>query len=284
MGCGPSQDAAQTSVQKDIKPVQNKANIDEFSRIMATSERKERSWYVQSNKSDETITRNPGDLNGNQFNCANLKDCKIIVKDLCDSMLIDDCDNCEFMLASIRGSIFARSCKNCKFVMVCGQFRCVDCFECDFFMHARTGPVVESSKNVRIGCALINYPELAKHMEITGIDRFSNLWTDVHDFTPADGNFQVVSGQKLSLSVSDFGKSYVPFFINRKPGSKCFTVKVSIELQNEVVELSHCEQRFVKIEKSQDSTCLFCTVTGKGKEEVESVFENVNPLEISSTD
>lgn len=279
MGCGPSLENQEQFTKRNDKSAVNKSNIDEFSRIMANSERKDRSWYVQSNKSDETITRNPGDLNGNQFNCNNMKNCKIIVKDLCDSMMIDDCTDCEFMLASIRGSIFVRSCKNCKFVMVCGQFRCVDCFDCDFFMHARTGPVVESSKNVKIGCASINYPELGKQMEITGINRFTNLFTDVHDFTPEAGNFRIVSGETLRLSMSDFDTSYVPFLVQRKSGGQYRIAKLSANVQEEAVQLSQREHRFVKMEKSQDGGFLYCTVGGN---DVDALFENLNPVEIRS--
>ena len=255
---------------------------DEFAQIAASSERKDRSYYVQSDKTGETIRRGPGDLNGNQFNCNKLKNCKVIVTDLVDSMMIDNCDDCEFVLAAIRGSIFVRTCKNCKFVMVCGQFRCVDCIQCDFFMHAKTGPVVESSKNVRIGCASLAYNELGRHMEIAMIDRFANLWSDVHDFTPGDGNFEVADTAKLTQSLVEFTDSYVPFFIVRKPGKKMHVVKLQISQQDEAVKLSNEHSVFVAMSKSSDGHYLYCTVDAS-KSDTDAIFGALNPVEVKTS-
>ena len=254
---------------------------DEFAQIAASSARKDRSYYVQTDKTGETIQRGPGDLNGNQFNCNKLTNCKVIVTDLVDSMMVDNCEDCEFVLAAIRGSIFVRTCKNCKFVMVCGQFRCVDCFSCDFFMHAKTGPVVESSRNVRIGCASLAYNELGRHMEVAMIDRFSNLWCDVHDFTPGAGNFEIASGDKLQQSLVEFTDSYVPFFVMKKSGKKSHVVKLAISEQDEAVKLSNSQSVFVGMAKSSDGNYLYCTVE-LSKSEAESLFSALNPIEVKA--
>ena len=282
MGIGSSKHN-QKQTHADKKAACGREKNEQFAKIAAGSERKDRSYYVQSGKNGEKITREPGDLNGNQFNCDTLKNCEVLVTDLCDSMMVDNCENCKFTLAAIRGSIFVRTCKNCKFVMVCGQFRCVNCFDCDFFMHSKTGPVVESSKNVRIGCASLHYPELKRHMEIAMIDRFSNLWPDVHDFTPGNGNFEVANGAKIDASADELEKSYVPFLLMRKSGKKYYVVKLSIDRQDEAVRLSNQHSVFVGMEKSHDGQTLFCTVEAKSKEDAESLFSALNPIEIKST-
>ena len=55
----------------------------------------DREMLVQTKKKDEEIRRNPGDIGGNQFIVDELENCKVIVTDICDSMTLDRCTNCE---------------------------------------------------------------------------------------------------------------------------------------------------------------------------------------------
>ena len=168
---------------------------------------------------DEEIRRKPGDIGGNQFCVDELENCKVIVNDICDSMTIDRCTNCELILSAVRGSVFIRDCVDSKFQIVCGQFRCRSCTNCDFFIHVRSGPVVESSKNIRIGCSTLFYPELIDQMNQLKLDPLLNCWTDIHDFTPDEGNFKTTFVQAYGD-----GNTY-PWFtkLNKVPDSWSFT-------------------------------------------------------------
>jgi protein XRP2 len=244
---------------------------------------RDRSWYIVSDKTEERISRGPGDLDGNQFNLSKIIRCQVIVQDLVDSMFVDDCENSEFVLAAIRGSIFVRNCKDCKFVMVCGQFRCVNCIKCDFFMHAKTGPVVESSQGLRIGCASIAYPTLLNDMKRANIGRYVNLWSDVHDFTPGHGNFSVCDGEKLGFDFYPFSpeNSVIPFLLSKEHGGQ-YVAKFHLRDEDALVQRSNECSAFCQFKKSDDEQFLLCYMRGSSKNVVLEVLSGLSPVEVKS--
>lgn len=243
----------------------------------------DRSIFVQKDKKDETIIRTPGQINGNQFVANKLDNCKVIVHDFCDSMMFDQCVNCQFVLSAVRGSIFARNCKNCKFAMVCGQFRCRECEECDFFMQVKTGPVVESSKNLRIGCALVSYPELADQMKKARLDPAINIWNDVHDFTPGEGHFSLINGEKLEMEILDNeGTPILPFtYLPTKEEGHLFNVKLDNQHWESIVQRSFDDLKLEGTHRETDGN-FSVDISANSKEEAESIFADYSPLSVSS--
>lgn len=239
----------------------------------------DRSIFKQTDKADETIIRVPGQINGNQFVTDKLQRCKVIVHDFCDSMFIDRCEDCDFILCTVRGSIFPRECKNCRFIMVCGQFRCRDCTDCQFFMHVKTGPVVESSTNCKIGCAQVYYPELLEHMQKARIDQAVNLWNDVHDFTPGEGHFSLADNEKLELEINENAdQTPLPFTHVHTPGATSFAITVPTNSINEIVTISR-STRIYKMEKQGES--IIISAEADSKSDVSSQFEALSPSSIN---
>lgn len=240
----------------------------------------DRSIFVQKNKTDETIVRVPGQINGNQFLANTLTNCKVIVHDFCDSMTLDNCKNCDFVLAAVRGSIFARKCENCRFMMVCGQFRCRECFNCDFYMQVKTGPVIESSNNLRIGCGLVAYPELLEHMKKAKLENATNIWNDIHDFTPGDSpNFELCPGKKLEMEINELdGDLNVFYTYGRDPEAVHFAVTIKEEKTAELAKLSVSDLKLAATERSDAG--IVCIVAAESQEAAEEMFKALEPVEV----
>lgn len=203
MGCSASEDAAREPAVSPAKMQKKKIS---------------REFLVQKNLVDQTIIRKEGDIDGNPFQLENLKNCKVYVADIVDSMTIDCCENCDMALSAIKGSIFIRDCRNCSFTMNCGQFRCRSCKDCHFFMHSRTGPVIESTTNCTIGCGTFSYENVLRHFRLVNIDPFMNTFDDVHDFTPGPSNYTLEVGKQLELDIAPNTVTDIPFFYPYKPG------------------------------------------------------------------
>lgn len=243
-----------------------------------TGEKKDRSFYVQSNKSNETITRSNGDLAGNPFNASNLINCTVIIEDFCDSINIDKCDECTFILSAVRGSIFVRSCKKSQFMMVCGQFRCFDCNECGFWLHSKTGPVIESSKKIRIGCSRIGYDKLIENMVNAHLDPYINKWTDVHDFTPAKGNFEIDDKTPTDFYTQE--KPVLPFTVSSQLSKKYFNVKLKKSQLDSAILLSNSNHIFVKINILANTNEIICCVGCQSQTNVQKIFQKLDPISI----
>lgn len=238
----------------------------------------DRENLVQTQKKNEEIRRNPEDICGNQFCVDELDNCKVIVNDVCDSMMIDRCVDSELILACVRGSVFIRDCKNCKFQIVSGQFRCRSCVNCDFFLHVKTGPVVESSSNCRLGCSTLYYPELLKQMSICSLDRCVNSWTDCHDFTPKEGNYSYSNGVKLELDIMNLEGKCLPFLHQKNIKNKMQTIKVQIDATKieDLVEKSYNDNVYlINIQKDDDK--LICTFEDSTIESFQNNLSTLNP-------
>lgn len=260
MGCNSSKSL--TDVQPS-EPAPQKKIVD---RVM----------LVVTQKKNETIKRNPDDICGNQFCVDELEKCNVIVTDVCDSMTIDRCIDCELILSAVKGSIFIRDCKNCKFQMVCGQFRCRNCDNCDFYMHVKTGPIIESSKNVRIGCSTLYYPELLSQMKDAGLDPFTNIWNDVHDFTPGSGNFTYESGKKLEMDIMNKDDNVLPFTFKADSEDSIFALEISEDKLHDLIQLSlQHSVRLISI--SKDGRSLKCDFESSSKEELLEAVSSLNP-------
>ena len=213
----------------------------------------DRSMLVVTNKKNETITRMKGEISGNQFQADELEKCKIIIKDSVDSMTIDRCYDCEFAMSAIHGSIFVRDCQNCKFTVNCGQFRCRNCTNCQFYMHSRTGPVVEASSNISIGCGTFSYKGVLDDLKTAQIDPCASLFYDVHDFTPGQGNFVVKDGQKIDISIPS-ETCQLPFLYTALAEESSETYHVRHDQWDNLCRLSFGDIRITKIEKTSSST------------------------------
>lgn len=88
----------------------------------------------------------------------------------------------------MKGSVFVRDCLDCVLVVPCGQFRLRDSHQLDIFLHCATQPIIESSTHIRLACIRLQYDKLKEHMKMAGLSVFNNLWSNIHDFTPVDGD------------------------------------------------------------------------------------------------
>ncbi|KAG2444217.1 hypothetical protein HYH02_009155 [Chlamydomonas schloesseri] len=140
----------------------------------------------------EVRVKPPGSINGQAFTIDNCHDCDLYVVDACGQVTIDDCKNCRIFVGPTDGAVFIRNSSNCTLVAVCRQLRTRDCNNCRLALYCRTRPIVESSSNMQFTCFDMSYPQLAEHMKHSKLSAFHNFWWHIYDFTPKDGNWDLL--------------------------------------------------------------------------------------------
>jgi hypothetical protein len=101
----------------------------------------------------------------------------------------------------------------CLFVEIFRLHRTRDCESIDFLLFVKTGPIIETSRNLRLSCFDFNYPELRgeNHFFLflflilpktaqflkAKLNPFVNFWSAIHDFSPKDGNYGLFSRNEL---------------------------------------------------------------------------------------
>ncbi|QDZ21282.1 XRP2-like protein [Chloropicon primus] len=142
--------------------------------------------FMCINTEDETIVKEPGKINGQQFVVDGCKRCKILVFDHCASVTIDDCSDCTIFIGPTESSVFIRNCKNCVCLFLCRQLRTRDCTDCKIRLFCSTRPVIESSSGMSFACfdSSCEYEQLAQQLSSAHLSTFCNYWSSVYDFTP----------------------------------------------------------------------------------------------------
>jgi protein XRP2 len=145
---------------------------------------------------------------------AELRNCKIYCYDSVDNVTVDECEDCELIVAACQGSVFIRDSKNMKVTVACKQLRTRDCHEMDVRLYAMTDPVVESSSHIQIRPFNLRLPNLSAKFAKSKLDAAINRFVHIYDFTPdkaglAQPHFEIVHPNH-GLQFEDFGGEIAP--------------------------------------------------------------------------
>ncbi|KAG8237265.1 hypothetical protein J437_LFUL011295 [Ladona fulva] len=150
--------------------------------------------YSLNDLNNQIVGKMPGYVNGQQFLIHNCIGSVIYIFDHMNTVTIDDCSNCAFILGPVKESLFIRDCENCICIAASGQFRARDCRSLDLFLCCPTQPTIESSFKLKFNCLQLYYHDFMDHMKMARLSQFNNVWSCVHDFTPYDGKEGSIGG------------------------------------------------------------------------------------------
>mmetsp|Transcript_18872 Transcript_18872/g.38405 ORF Transcript_18872/g.38405 Transcript_18872/m.38405 type:complete len:434 (+) Transcript_18872:53-1354(+) len=167
----------------------NSSGISDGSELFPKKKKLNYKDFQFMNEKGKVLIKEPGSVNGQPFNIGDCEDCDIYICDYIAQVQIDECKNCRIFIGPTEASIFIRNCTGCKCIMACRQYRARECVDCDTLLYASTAPVVEESKRMRFGCFRFFYFNLAQQLAEVKLSVFDNKWSEIYDFTPADGNW-----------------------------------------------------------------------------------------------
>lgn len=119
-----------------------------------------------------------------QYAVENLENCIVYLMDISESVTIDECKDCKFLVSPVGGPVFLRNCKNCNFVIACHQFRTRECASCKIKLFCSTKPIIEDSKDLQFGCYDYYDVNLKSQFYNEEISIYTNSWSEIYDFTP----------------------------------------------------------------------------------------------------
>ncbi|KAG8257383.1 Protein Xrp2 [Homalodisca vitripennis] len=144
--------------------------------------------FTVENTENTEVWKLPRSINGQQFVIRNCKNASIYLLDHINTLTIDDCSDCKFIIGPVKGSVFLRDCNDCTCLVACGQYRMRDCHNVNVFLCCPTQPIIESSRRIHFGCYQLYYDQLEEQFRSAELSVFNNNWSNVHDFTPTHGD------------------------------------------------------------------------------------------------
>lgn len=152
---------------------------------LSRSEISDTSLFLVSKRTDETVCRPPGSIGGQSFAIEDCTNCNVFLTDHLASITIDECRNCRFFVGPTAGAVFLRNCTNCTCVVASQQFRTRDCKDCTVLLYAANRPIIEETRNMKLGCFVFFYFNLRAQFNAAKLSIFNNTWSQVYDFTPS---------------------------------------------------------------------------------------------------
>jgi len=135
-----------------------------------------------SNKHNELIRFEALELNGKDVAIENLKQCEIFLKGIPSSLQIKNLHACILIVGPCSRSILIDQCQQCEFALACQQLRIHTSNECDFYVHITAQPIIEDSHNLRFAPYNVEYKLKDEHIKQSGLIWTRDYWNDVRDF------------------------------------------------------------------------------------------------------
>lgn len=90
--------------------------------------------------------------------------------------------NVTILCGPVRTSIFIENCVNCEFVVACQQLRIHTTKESNFYIHVTSKAIVEDCRSVGFAPYNLSYPKINEDFSNSGLNRNMNNWNKVDDF------------------------------------------------------------------------------------------------------
>lgn len=133
--------------------------------------------FIPKSKFDED------ELYGQSIYLADLTDCTVNVTRVCGNMTIRRLKQCKVYAHPIAGSVWMEDCKECDFVLACRQLRIHQTMNCRMWLHVASRPIIEHSTGISVAPYALTYTELSNEIRKSGLDKEINLWSEVEDFS-----------------------------------------------------------------------------------------------------
>lgn len=169
-------------------------------------------FYTFSQRSNETLTKLPGDIAGQPFNIEDCTNCTIRLCDYSETVQVDRVQNCHIFIGACCESVFLRNITNCTVTLACKQLRTRDCSNCTIFLYSKTDPIIEASYSMRFAPFNGSYPGLDKHMKAANLDPKFNHWKRIFDFSTDNTTLPVPHWEYFNMT------EYKEWIINDLPG------------------------------------------------------------------
>eukprot|EP00826_Nyctotherus_ovalis_P041347 TRINITY_DN4147_c0_g1_i1.p1 TRINITY_DN4147_c0_g1~~TRINITY_DN4147_c0_g1_i1.p1 ORF type:complete len:245 (-),score=72.96 TRINITY_DN4147_c0_g1_i1:445-1179(-) len=178
--------------------------------------------YMFQNKIGETLTRNPGQINGQQFIIDTCKNCRILLKDYTPAVNMYLCEDCEVYIGPCSGSVYIRNSKNCRVVVATAQLRVYNCYNFDLLVFSTSDPSIEQCSELRFGCFDFAYAELKEQFKQARLNVWNSVWSEVYDFTPSLSSYEYLPIDKRAkdlMSVEEAEIGVVPRTLGKSKDS-----------------------------------------------------------------
>ncbi|KAK6923396.1 Tubulin binding cofactor C-like domain [Dillenia turbinata] len=166
---------------KSATKKENQTNEVKVSKIEKTSLLVKDSPGFRS-KEGEILVRDFSGLEMGEFMLSDLNSCEIRLMGCLRALFIHRLRNCKVFVGPVMGSILIEEVENCLFVLASHQIRIHHAKGTDFYLRVRSRPIIEDSNGVRFAPYCLSYDGVEKELKDSSLDEETGNWANVDDF------------------------------------------------------------------------------------------------------
>ena len=139
-------------------------------------------YYSFANISDQTLTKYPGEINGQEFQISDLSSCEVRILDHIDRLIAENISGCRIFIGACEESAVLRNVKDCQVTIACKQLRLTDCENCTFRSFVKSDVSLEDSHHIVFGPFNGHYEGIEAHFAAAKLGG-ENKWNTIMDFS-----------------------------------------------------------------------------------------------------
>ncbi|PKA53263.1 Tubulin-folding cofactor C [Apostasia shenzhenica] len=122
-----------------------------------------------------------GEVEGD-FTLADLHSCEVYLKGRFGALFIHRLRNCRIFAGPVIGSVLIEEVNDCLFMLASHQIRIHQAKDSDFYLRVRTRPIIEDCSRVRFGPYRLCYDGIDEQLKECGLHEETGNWASVDDF------------------------------------------------------------------------------------------------------
>lgn len=134
------------------------------------------------NKENEILAKNFRDSEAGEFTLSDLDSCEVRLIGCVSVLFINRLTNCKVYAGPVIGSILIEEVENCVFVLASHQIRIHYAKGSDFYLRVRSRPIIEDCGGVRFAPYCLSYEGIEDDMIKAGLAEDTGNWSNVDDF------------------------------------------------------------------------------------------------------
>ncbi|CAN1223201.1 Tubulin-folding cofactor C [Linum perenne] len=134
------------------------------------------------NREKETLTKNFKGLGIGEFTVSGLDSCEVRLTGCVNALFFNRLKNCRVYTGPVIGSVLIEEVEDCVFVLASHQIRIHNARGCDFYLRVRSRPIIEDCSRVRFAPYCLRYDGIEEELKEAGLEEESGKWANVDDF------------------------------------------------------------------------------------------------------
>ncbi|KAF7810488.1 tubulin-folding cofactor C [Senna tora] len=117
-----------------------------------------------------------------EFMISDLDSCEVRIIGYLRALFVHRLKNCRVYLGPVMGSVLIEEVEECIFVMASHQIRIHSANRSDFYLRVRSRPIIEDTSSVRFAPYCLTYEGIEEDLRDANLDDETGNWANVDDF------------------------------------------------------------------------------------------------------